>query len=1068
MVERFKIACFWAFCAVFLLLLPQPVKAQDAGVSDSTSSHITNAERVSLARDFLRRMHSGFAAAEKALQPKAENKAGFTYGSEAIRLPEGEELLFQVSLNRRLRLDSVIFGRVHNNQVLLSLKDFFSALDFPITIDTQAQTAQGWYIRENKPFALDVKAHTAQSATGSFQVSDAALVQDQDIFVPASDLEQWFEMRILLQVSALSIIIIPSETLPIQERLQRSKKLARSATGVPEPSLPLREEKRQMIDVPFVDVSTSSRFEKPGDKNRKTNTRHNANIRTAGDFAYGTLTTQTQMSDEEQITNIRANYKQESPDADLLGPLKARRFEVGDVVQTRLPIDSSVRQEFGARITNADPLRTYTNPTTSISGSVFPGWDVELYRGNQFLGFQRVGDDGFYNFDNVILFGTENNFRVVFYGPQGEVREEEVSVPVDINRIAEGGATYDVSLTFDNEQTYRKNSFDDGDKGSPTLLALYEKPLAPGTVASLGLRSNQQDDKRNNVAYAGMSTVYKQTLFNANVSMDDEADMAAEFVARRNIGNNDIISTTRYFMDNYDTATGGDNTLGFFDTRLTLNGKIPVNIGLNPRYFSTLGYNKNTDGDTRKNATLGFNTAFKNFTFNDQLVYNDVSTQADNTLDNITSVTGTFGRDRVRLLSNYGVQPEQKLSQVSATYTHDFNRDLELDLGLERRIDPSLTEASAQLNWQAGWARISPSVRYNSDNDFFAGLSTNFSMARDPQASGIRMFDRPITSNGGISVFVFLDKNGDGQFNDGEEPLEEVGVRSLQNGGREQTDERGLAYFDRVRELKRTDIYVEEDTLKDPYWVPGFDGVSIVPREGYVAELQFPIHIAGELDGTLFARRAGQDSIPLRGVKVHLYNGDGEVEQTATTDIGGFYLFTRVPPGRYLLLVDEQAAKNGHFARPQPQPIEITYDGTIIYGNDIYVDAGEQDIPSTIIAGLDDYKADHPHINFENADYNITLNLGEYNSRLLMSTVWYRLHTRYRNILSGGELMVLPEYSYADAKTGKHTLRVGFRGIGIDDAYNRCRALIARQFACKVEVLPEKGHKVAMGENLPG
>ena len=436
---------------------------------------------------------------------------------------------------------------------------------------------------------------------------------------------------------------------------------------------------------------------------------------------------------------------------------------------------------------------------------------------------------------------------------------------------------------------------------------------------------------------------------------------------------------------------------------------------------------------------------------------------------NIASVTGTQGRNRLRLRTNYEIMPDSELDSVNATYSHDFNRKLDMDIELERRIDPSLTEASLQLNWLSGWGRISPSIRYNSNDDFQAGLNTNFGIVRNPQSNQLDSYDISLTSNGGISVFVFLDENGDGVFNEGtEEPLEGVTVRALQNGGREVTNENGIAFFTRVAELRQTDVVVVKDTLKDPYWIPGFEGASVLPREGYVAELQFPIHISGELDGTLYARNNEGGSAPLKSISVHLYNADAEVEQTTKTDIGGFYLFTGIPPGRYLLMVDADAAEAGNFARPKPLLIEIGYEGTILYGKDIFVEAGEKDIPSKIIADLEDYKARHPHIDFEQANYNITLNLGEYNSRLLMSTVWYRLHSRYREILAGGQLMVLPQLSYADTKTGKHTLRVGFHNGDLDDAHNRCRALIARNITCKVEVLPAEIAKLTAAAQLPG
>ena len=222
-----------------------------------------------------------------------------------------------------------------------------------------------------------------------------------------------------------------------------------------------------------------------------------------------------------------------------------------------------------------------------------------MFRNDQFLEFQRVGDDGFYSFDNVVLFSNENNFKLVFYGPQGEVREEEISIPVDLNRLAESGGVYDVSLTFDQKQTYRKNDvFQDEDEGSPTLMAFYEKPVALGTAVSAGFRSNEQDGERNNVLYGGVSTLLGETLINANVSIDDEADPAAELVARRNIGEHDFISRTRVFADNYDTVSGGSDTEGFFNTTFNANGPLPIGIGTRPQYVTSLNYNRANNGDT--------------------------------------------------------------------------------------------------------------------------------------------------------------------------------------------------------------------------------------------------------------------------------------------------------------------------------------------------------------------------------------------------------------------------------------------------------------------------------------
>ena len=228
------------------------------------------------------------------------------------------------------------------------------------------------------------------------------------------------------------------------------------------------------------------------------------------------------------------------------------------------------------------------------------------------------------------------------------------------------------------------------------------------------------------------------------------------------------------------------------------------------------------------------------------------------------------------------------------------------------------------------------------------------------------------------------------------------------------------------------------------------------------------MHISGELDGSVFTRAVQLPAdhslvtektkyskpVSLKNVSLQLYNEKGEIEGSALTDVTGFYYFPRIPPGRYLLLINEKSAKRGKFVRPSPQQIEIGYDGTIIYGNDVYVDAGDGDIPSEFMANLDEYKARHPHVKFAKDEYDLVFNLGDYNSRLLMSVIWYKLRSRYEAMLTGGDVFVLPEQSYADVKTGKHTLRVGLSGVTMDQAYNRCHALIVRGQYCKVEIYP--------------
>ncbi len=1019
---------------------------------------ITHQERLSLAKSFVSRVKANLSRADSYLLSSLS-------ADQKNILPEGEIVLLQPVLHPNFRLDGVILGRVHNKKILLSLRDFSDLLQIPINIDLDNKVVQGWYIRENKPFNMDLNQNTVHTDVGDFNIPEDIIIEDGDVFVPSSDLGQWMNFEFDPVISTQELRITSSELLPIQERHNRRKNRIKNRK-MPKPSLPLISDAYDSISAPVIDVSTRSTYKRNSSSGAGVDA-HNVSINTSGDLARGTLTTQSQLNDRDNLRSVRVNYRQESVDGDLLGALKARKFEIGDVTTANVPLGGTISQELGVRVTNTDSLRTFSTPTTGISGTAISGWDVELYRDDQFVAFQEVGDDGFYQFANIDLFQSNNNFRLVFYGPQGEVREEDVYVPVDQNLLSRGKGIYDVSVSLDGKSTYNKlaNRIKDDDSGSLNVAAIYERPIADGATALVGLRSNQVNGDRNIVANVGVSAVAAQVLFNAGVAVDDEGELSSELALRRDFGEHKFSDNLNWLGANFDSQSGSSSDKGFLKNRFSVNGPLPFMFVKKPRYNFTTNYTLDTDGEYSITSAAGVNGALKNVSFNESITYSTGSNVSEDNVSLLTNLTGSYGRNRLRFTADYDVKPDSELKSILARYSRDITKKLDFEIGVSQRPQASFTEYSAKLDWQAGFMRISPSVKYDSEHDFFAGLNTRFGILKDPSTGRVKMYDRNVTNSGMVSTFVYLDKDGDGEFNGKDEPLENIVVKALQNGGRERTDQNGIALFTSMGKLRLTDVFVDPESLQDPTWVTGFDGVSILPRAGYVAQINFPVHISGELDGSVYARAVplplafGKSDItskpvPLRNVRIHLYNDKGELAKNIVTDAGGFYYVPAIAPGRYLLVIDEKSAKHGNFIRPEPQQIEIAYDGTIIYGNNIYVDTGSSDIPSEFLSDLDDYKSRHPHIDFSNDNNDIVLNLGEFNSRLLMSVVWYKIRSRYSAILHDAKLFVPPAKSYASAKTGKHELRVGLVSSDLSEAYERCRAFMARQQYCKVEIYP--------------
>lgn len=1059
------------------VLIPVWFSPSVAVSSTSKSEQLDNRARLSLAHSFVSKLKSRLRQHESTIKKARKNI-----------LPDGEVLLLQPVIAKKLRPEGVIAARVKNGKVLLSIRDFSDTLQMAIDVAPDGKSAQGWYVRENRKFSLKQEDASVKTAMGTFDLSRDVLFEDNDVWVSAAELGLWVNFDFSLRVDEQEIDVATDLTLPIYAQfLRKSKDL--TTRRLPEPSLPLGGEEYGLAGLPVIDVSTRSTYRRNSGRDAVTN--QSANVRTSSDFAGGTLSTQTTLNDQDQLGLVRARYSQDSLDGDLLGPLNAKRFEVGDIITTQVPFGSSVEQELGVRVTNIDAVRGFSRATTAISGNAIPGWDVEIYRKNQLLDFQTIGDDGFYQFSNVDLFQDDNTFRLVFYGLQGEIKEEEIFIPFDRKLLGQGRGIYDVSVTLDEKNTYSNDRFrtDDGENaGKLNIAALYEKPLAPGVTSTFAVSSAEDSlGQRNTIASAGISATVQESLVNASGAIDDQGAAAATFNARRDFGAHELSLGANWAQSDFSGQGGGafstvvgtgsgflseaaDDTYG---AALRLNGPVPFGRAVKARYSGNAQYDV-SGGEDRLTASASLSGGYRSLSFSGGLRHEDNAARERERTNAFTTLSGTYGKNRVRLNANYEIKPDSELQSVVASYNRRFTPKIDGALSATRLPEERRSEFQARLDWQAGFIRLSPSIRYDTDREFFAGLNTSFGIVQDPSSRKLKFYDRGLTNFGLVSAFVYLDKNGDGIYNGEDEPLPDVTVLAPQNSRQETTDENGVALFNRMTRLRLTDVYVDKESLQDPSWISEFEGVSILPREGYVAQVEFPIHVSGEIDGTLYAKivplpQAQREAahkpaapLPLRNVKLALYNEKGEIEQDIVTDSGGFYYFSQIPPGRYLMMIDEESARRKNIIRPLPQMIEIGYDGTVMFGHDIYVETGAGDVPASIVADLVDYKAQHPHIDFHPDAHDVVLNLGEYNSRLLMSVVWYKLRSRFASILKGGALFVPPAQSYADVETGKHALRVGLGDASLDNAYARCRALVTRAQYCKVEIYPAAMQKASL------
>jgi hypothetical protein len=651
-------------------------------------------------------------------------------------MPNGEQLIFDIIIPPRLKVEGVVFGEVAEDTVLLSLRDLIRVLQFPIEYDSSTGIYNGWFLREQNSFTMNINQGVLSVAGQEYRLPPQAQISDEDVMVPIADIKQWFQMDIDVDVSTQSLNMDPVQPFPATLQHERRKKDFSRRKREPA-SLPrYAKDDYDWFEFPVVDITTRSTY-----RDRKTSgkeTDNFVNIRTAGEFAKGALTTNTAINDKDGLFSARVTYLQESADPELLGPLEARRFEVGDLSPTRLPITGNSAPETGVRITNADPLVSLTLPSTRIEGYYYPGWDIELYRDNSLLAFKPTDEQGYYAFDDIPLLSNRNYFRIVAYGPQGEVREEVINIPYDRERLAETGGVYDISLTFQERQFYELDPTDDRDRDTPHLVGFYELPVAENSAVRIGGRYRQEEGEDKLYGSVGLSTSVKETLVNAEIAADEQGEMKTQLSATRQFGPHRARVDLDMATDGYNPG-GTSNIVNTFSNRYNIEGPLGIDIGSYPRYSGNFRYDINSNGDSSSSGFLSMNTQFNRLGLNQSINYSNSDTSTAGTqIGGTTAVTGSYGKELVRAIAQYDLTGDDDLKNLTAFWKHHFNNNLNSQLQVDHSFDDNndLTRYSAQMNWRLDEAIITPRLSYDSEGELEAVLNTRFSVAKEPVTGG--------------------------------------------------------------------------------------------------------------------------------------------------------------------------------------------------------------------------------------------------------------------------------------------------------------------------------------------
>ncbi|MDR7268178.1 hypothetical protein J2X20_000807 [Pelomonas saccharophila] len=836
------------------------------------------------------------------------------------RIDENNLLVLEVVLDGQVISDS-FSAYQDGTQTLLPLGELSRLLTLAIQVRPDRGSAEGRLPRD-RAFALNLPEALASvgGREQNFEPRLAGVVGD-DIYVSRQLLTRWLPLDLQLDLATLKLKVIPSEKLPLQEKLERERLAAALAGLQPaeRPNYPYAPSTPGAIGVPSIDQSlgADARYGRHSRQYKAAYTAYLTSDLLGMEGSAYVLKTQ-----DKATPDLRVTLARNDPDAGLLGPMKARSVALGNLTlpSVRNVMAGSAKGN-GVAVSNRPLDQPNSFDRHSLRGDLPPGWDVTLYYNDQLLGYQSSRADGQYAFDDLPLSFGANEFRLVFHGPLGQLRVEKQSFLLDQASVKPGELFYTLASQVADDGSVRSVAQADIGLGKKLTgkLGLVRRPRLVGGVATEAMDYGQ----------LGL-LAYLDAMILSGQLTGVRGGALGELGLKTRLGG--------FALDALHTQRQGSFSSDQFTMRrrdeLRLQGSIK--LGTLPRLMLDTSVLRSVLDYGGTDLQLGLRTSLM---FWGTALSNSLRWQrlGDQTMtDGALQISRRVADIGLNAQFNYRLQPGSSLQAVAISADRNLADGYQLNAGLLRSMDSGLTLVSAGLAKNLGSFGLALSASYSSQRELALGLQLFVALDRDPRSGRWQFDGQPLAGTGAVSARAFVDRNMNGIRDPGEEFVSNAGF-ILNGGGRHPrlTDVGGIAFLNRLAPGRYADIALDPATLEDPQWKPLTPGARVLPRPGRVEQLEFPVVLSSEVEGTIYLVEAGGKKRGIGDAQVELVGAKGQVLATTTSSADGYYLFHQVLPGALRLrIAPEQAAKlklRGTLERD----LDVPANGDFLSGEDL-------------------------------------------------------------------------------------------------------------------------------------
>ncbi|MCV2885899.1 hypothetical protein OE749_14465 [Aestuariibacter sp. AA17] len=854
------------------------------------------------------------------------------------RFAIGEELLFTVDVKGILLGD--VLATKSSDGLRIGLSEFVQVIDFPIDVDPDQATANGWFVHPSRTFEADINARDELEVNANGQVFTLSAQEyeiSDDIYVELSSLSRWFALGHTIDEERLTLLVSSPIPLPIEEQMRRRGLRFDSGVRTTQSVLPLQASDYALFSPPLLDAQVSLRTD-------QSDTSAAYSVLSTQDAAYYTSQLFLYGKDDDALVDARLTLSKKSENADLLGPFSMTEYAFGDVVPVNIGAGNTQSLGRGFTMNNAKN-RLIDNRRANLVGEVQVGWDVELYRNGVLIDNLISVDDGRYEFNDIELSFGRNEFELVFYGPQGQIERREESFFIDSNNVAGGEGVFQFSAVDAN-----KSVLGVGDEGiAPSQLGIHVAASYDYGITnwfSLGVGASQfsPDEGEKETQYAVNTGINLGSfgLLNSTVQENEDLRRTMRHSYRTQISDValDVIYNSSKQLD-YDTIL---TTKPVKDTAESLSVRLS---GVLFRYSTLpISYENAWTRSEQQNGlineffknSIGMNTRYGSFSHSLLWQRNFLEPQFANgqTVDKSWETLGSlayrtrWGNTFTRIYADYDITPDTELSSIGASVNYPFSNTLTSEVRYVYDFDESDDRLDLRLNWLHEDFTLTTIANYTNNDNWSINLVARLGLGYNDDTQSIFTSGRSLANSGATAVRIFEDKDLDNQYDEGEPLIDGVTVKATQAFREEVTDKTGTAVLKAIPEGLRTDIVVDETSLPEHTMMIASEGFSVSGRKGLVQHFDIPVIKGGELEGTVYWRNADDEEQVAPYVRLHLTNEKGVVIASTRTEFDGYYLFERVPPGQYTVQVDTSTGRQRGKTPEREKVVTFSKQGDLI------------------------------------------------------------------------------------------------------------------------------------------